>query len=556
LKRVTLPSATLILLTSLYIALADNSLFWSALAQRLDLLSLDGFGFAVTFFALMSGILALLLLVLGQGVLLKPVLILFLITSSLLAYFNGIGVVVDDSMIRNMLETIADRNTNEAAELLSAPLLWHVLLFGVLPSALVAGAKVRQTRPLRELLSRTSYALGIVVVIAALVMVNFKYLTYFSRENRDLRVMLTPHFPITAVAKTVNKSFASDASVFHEIGDDALQAHAGRKRVGIMIVGETARGDHFSLNGYQRTTNPLLQEQQVVSFADAWSCGTSTAYSVPCMFSFLDRDDYSPDKAEQQSNVLDVLTKAGVKVVWRDNNSSCKGVCARIESENFHHDFDAASAFYNQGEYIDEILLDRLDALINTPRGDVLIVFHTMGSHGPAYYKRYPHSFARFQPACESNAPHECDNASVANAYDNTIVYTDYILSKIIAYLSKHADEYDAFMLYASDHGESLGENGVYLHGLPYMIAPDAQKKVSIIAWLSDGLKRSKALTDAAIGACRSRRVSHDNLVHSLLDLFDVKTGLYRQDHDLFAGRCNGDGYLAMGTFPSEEIAR
>ena len=206
LKRVTLSSVSLILLTSLFIAFADNSLFWSALAQRLDLLSLDGFGFAVTVFALMSGILALLFLVLGQGFLLKPLLILCLITSSPLVYFNGIGVVVDDSMIRNMLETIAERNTNEATELVSASLPWHVLLFGAIPSALVVSVKVRERRPLCEWISPTSYALGIVLAIGALVMLIFKYLTYFSRENRDLRVMLTPHFPITSIVKTVNIS--------------------------------------------------------------------------------------------------------------------------------------------------------------------------------------------------------------------------------------------------------------------------------------------------------------------------------------------------------------
>jgi lipid A ethanolaminephosphotransferase len=239
------------------------------------------------------------------------------------------------------------------------------------------------------------------------------------------------------------------------------------------------------------------------------------------------------------SNLLDVLTKAGVKVIWLDNNSSCKGVCARIESENFHHDFDTASVFYNQGEYTDEILLDKLDTLIDASNNDVLIVLHTLGSHGPAYYKRYPKTFTRFQPACESNAPHECGNDSVTNAYDNTIVYTDYVLNKTIEYLKYHANKYDAFMLYASDHGESLGENGIYLHGLPYMIAPNVQKKVPIIAWLSDGLKQVKGLTDVSMKACKEKHVSHDYLVHSLLNMFDVKTGIYKHNHDLFTGQCS-----------------
>ncbi len=538
-KKLKLSSISLILITAAFIALADNSIFWSSLVQRLDLLSLKGFGYAVTSFASIVGIMALIFLIAGQRFLLKPLLIFFLLTSSLVVYFNGIGVIIDKSMILNMLETVKDQNTNEATELLSISLLWHLFLFGFLPSAFVLAVKVHYKKPLPELLTRFTYAIGVLVVIGALVMLNFKYVTYFSRENRDLRVMVNPHFPVSSVIKVVKDSYASDSVLFQVIGDDAIVAHNGRKRVGIMVVGETARSDHFSLNGYRRATNPLLKKQDIVSFSDAWSCGTSTAYSVPCMFSFLDREDYSPDKAEKESNLLDVLTKAGVKVIWLDNNSSCKGVCARIESENFHHDFDTASIFYNQGEYTDEILLDKLDTLIDASNNDVLIVLHTLGSHGPAYYKRYPKTFTRFQPACESNAPHECGNDSVTNAYDNTIVYTDYVLNKTIEYLKYHANKYDAFMLYASDHGESLGENGIYLHGLPYMIAPNVQKKVPIIAWLSDGLKQVKGLTDVSMKACKEKHVSHDYLVHSLLNMFDVKTGIYKHNHDLFTGQCS-----------------
>jgi len=431
---------------------------------------------------------------------------------------------------------VKDRNTNEAAELLSASLLWHVLLFGLLPSALVLAVNVRYKKPLGEIFTRLAAALGIVLVIGALVMLNFKYLTYFSRENRDLRMTITPLYPITSVAKLIKKSHASEQQPFVVLGEDAAQTPHARKRVGIMVVGETARADHFSLNGYARETNPLLPKQSVVSYHDAWSCGTSTAYSVPCMFSFLDRKDYSPAKASRQSNVLDVLEKAGVKTVWRDNNSSCKGVCERIETQNFHHDFDPASPFFNQDEYIDEILLDKLDSVIDQTPGDVLVVFHTMGSHGPAYYKRYPKAFAHFKPECASSSPHECDNPSVINAYDNTILYTDFMLNKTIDFLKSRAGKYDAFMLYASDHGESLGEKGVYLHGLPYLIAPDEQKNIPMIAWLSDGLKQAKSLGEKALKGCEGKAVSHDFLVHTLLDLFDVKTGLYKRQLDLFNG--------------------
>ena len=537
-KGVSLSPSSLILLTATFITLADNAAFWSSLALRMDLLTLKGFGFALTFFSLIMGITAFFFLVLGQRYLLKPLLILFLFLSAAAAYFNNIGVVFDTLMVQNMLETIKDQNTNEAMELLSPSLLWHLFLFGLLPSIFIVLVQVRPRKILRDLLSRLSTMVIILAVIIVLVMLNFKYLTYFSRENRDLRMAITPIYPVYSMVKLIKTSHADDEIPFHVIGQDAAGQHSGRRRVGIMVVGETARADHFSLNGYPLPTNPLLEKQDVVSYTNAWSCGTSTAYSVPCMFSFLERKQYSPGKAQHQSNLLDVLETAGIKTFWRDNNSSCKGVCERTELEKLHHDPDPKSPFFNAGEYSDEILLEGLDSLIERQHGDMLIVLHTMGSHGPAYYKRYPRGFARFQPACESASPHECSDAAVLHAYDNTILYTDHVLNKLIEFLKEREGQYDSFMLYASDHGESLGEHGVYLHGLPYSLAPDAQTHIPIITWLSDGLKAARNLPESATKACAASEVSHDNLVHTLLGMFDVNTSLYRKDLDLLAGRC------------------
>ncbi|HHS89386.1 MAG TPA: phosphoethanolamine--lipid A transferase [Rhodobacteraceae bacterium] len=538
-KRFSTSPITLALLVSLFITIADNAVFWSSLNGRLDLLDLKALGFALTFFSLIAGLLMLIFLIFGQRYLLKPVLILFLLVSAVVSYFNGIGVVIDDSMLRNVLETIRDQNTNEATELLSRSLLLHLSMYGLLPALLVALVHIRYHKPVPELLTRVAASATVVVVIATLVMLNFKYLTYFSRENRDLRMTITPFFPMSSIAKLVRKSHAFADTPFQKIGDDARLVHSGKRRLGIMVVGETARADHFSLNGYPRETNPELEKiDDIISFKDAWSCGTSTAYSVPCMFSFLGKNEYTPGKAAKQSNVLDVLQEAGVNVTWIDNNSSCKGVCERVNSVNLHHDFDPASPYFSHDEYLDEILLDGLDKKVEASNGDVLLVFHVMGSHGPAYYRRYPDQAAKFKPACESNSPHECDDAAVTNSYDNTIVYTDHVLARIIDFLKQHSDEYDTFMLYASDHGESLGENGVYLHGLPYMLAPDAQKHVPIIAWLSNDIRQNEQLDDDSLQHCSGRPVSHDNLVYTLLDLFDVQTALEKKGRPLFSKTC------------------
>jgi len=494
--RLKIPSSTLILAVAILIASVDNLSFWSALAGRLEFFTPEGFGLFLTYFVLITAILFFIAATLGQGILLKPVLITLLIVSSLVSYFNGMGVVFDHIMLENVVETIRDRNVNEATELVSTSLLRHLLFLGILPAIVVGLVGTRQRRWHHELLSRGIHGAAILTIVAALVMLNFKYLSYFSRENRDLRVSLTPLYPIASIVKLVKRHHAGNTP-FVTLGADARSQHGGRRRVGIMVVGETSRWDHWSINGYRRQTNPLLEREDIISFSNAWSCGTSTAYSVPCMFSFLDRANYSPGRARSQSNVLDVLQTAGVRVIWRDNNSSCKGVCERIDSQNFHHDFDAESPFFHEGAYTDEILLTGLDELIDTGVGDVLIVLHTMGSHGPAYYRRYPERFARFQPACETNSPHECSNEAVRNAYDNTILYTDFILDRTIEFLRARSDRYDTFMLYAADHGESLGEHGVYLHGLPYRLAPEAQKHVPMLAWLSAPLKASAGLAGA-----------------------------------------------------------
>lgn len=349
---------------------------------------------------------------------------------------------------------------------------------------------------------------------------------------------ISPGFTFTSIIKFLSNG-SEQENVFTLIGEDAhVAVHKRRKTVGIFVVGETARADHFGLNGYTKNTTPLLANKNIFNFTNVTSCGTSTAYSVPCMFSFLEADDYKPERASQQSNLLDIVEKAGVKAVWRDNNSSCKGVCSRIESVNFRDAIDPDSQFYNHGEYVDEILLTDLNSYIDNTDSDILIVLHQLGSHGPAYHKRYPEKFNVLTPNCESNSPHTCTNLEVSNSYDNTILYTDYILTKTIDLLESNSSKYDSFMVYSSDHGESLGENGVYLHGLPRSIAPTAQTHVPLLFWFSDNLKSDNNIDKQSLIKCSNKHLSHDNLVHSILSLYHINTELKNPDLDIFDQAC------------------
>jgi len=535
--RLKLSSSQLSIIVAVFIILVNNQVFFSSVTERLDAFSGAGLGYIVTFYMLMMGILALFFIVAGQKYLLKPLLIIFLIVSCVISYFNQeLGSIIDRDMVRNVFETIKDNNQQEALELLSLPLIVHVSLFGILPSIFALWVKVDYKKNIiYELLSRLAYASFIIVLVTVMIVANFKYLTYFSRENKDLRVWVTPLFPVVETKKFISSKFSNKDVPFKQLGGDARQDKVGNKRtLGIMVVGETARADHFSLNGYALKTNPRLEQEGVLSLSNATSCGTSTAFSVPCMFSFLGRGDYSPSKADKQSNTLDVLSKAGIKTVWIDNNSSCKGVCTRIETKNIRNNPDPASKYYSDGEYYDEILVDEMQPYIEANQADTLIVLHTLCSHGPSYHRRFPKGFQKFTPYCKRNSPQICPDEKVSNAYDNTIVYTDYVLSKIIEFLKQHSDQYESFLVYASDHGESLGENGVYLHGLPYMIAPKAQTHIPFIAWFSEDFEKNHQIDLNVLKSKAGQAYSHDNLSHSLLGLFNVKSEVYQKDKDIF----------------------
>jgi lipid A ethanolaminephosphotransferase len=295
-----------------------------------------------------------------------------------------------------------------------------------------------------------------------------------------------------------------------------------------MVVGETARADRFSLNGYERRTNPLLARLGVISFTDFSSCGTSTAISVPCMFDIHERENFSSSESAATENALDVLRHAGVTVLWRDNNSNSKGVADRIAIEDFH---SPETNPVCDTECRDVGMLSGLREYIDRQQsGDILIVLHQMGSHGPAYFKRYPDEFHVFVPTCDTKQLDDCSESEIGNAYDNSILYTDYFLSQVIELLRSYDDRFETVMLYASDHGESLGESGIYLHGLPYWLAPDAQTRVPVILWFG---RNYHDVDVAAMRQLRDEPLSHDNLFHTLLGLFEIDSGVYDGNLDL-----------------------
>jgi len=216
--------------------------------------------------------------------------------------------------------------------------------------------------------------------------------------------------------------------------------------------------------------------------------------------------------------------------LWRDNNSCSKGIADLVRFDDLTNEKDPV--FCSSGECYDEILLRDVGEMLSSNAGEMLIVLHQKGSHGPSYYKRSPKNFKQFLPECSQDDVQECDQQSIINAYDNTIVYTDYVLGKVIDLLK--AQSYATAMLYTSDHGQSLGENNIYLHGLPYAIAPRQQKHVPMIFWASSSYLREKNIDQDLLRKHRIDRLNHDYLFHSLLGLFSVTTDAYRPELDLF----------------------
>lgn len=530
-------SAPLLALTvSVLLATANNVKFWTSLASAAGGLSWQTLPALAAAFAIVVLFFNALLTTFSFPFVAKPVLIVLLLTTSAASYFmDEYGVVIDKAMVQNVFET----DVHEAAELINWQLVLTVALLGGLPSLLVARLQVRFPRGARGLLARMGIAGGSLLLAALILLVFFKSLAPALREHRELRFLLTPTNYIQALNGYLRGKFSTPL-VVAPLGRDAIRGPAwngqARKTVTLIVVGETARAMNFSLNGYRRATNPLLAQQHgLVNFTDVQSCGTATAVSLPCVFSALGREQYSESKAQSQEGLLDVLAHAGFQVLWRDNNSGCKGVCQRVG----YQDLSVAAPgdpSCDQQECHDERLLQGLPELIRNSDKDLVIVLHQKGSHGPAYARRYPRAFARFTPECNSSEFELCSRASIEAAYDNTIVYTDYFLSKTIDLLrrSGESDNVDTAMLYFSDHGESLGEKNMYLHGAPYMIAPREQTQVPMMLWMSDRYSQRFHIDHTCLMARRGQPFSHDNIFHSVLGMLNVSTAVRNSRLDLF----------------------
>ena len=466
----------------------------------------------------------------------KPLAIALVFIGGFAAYaVNTLGVLITSDQIQNLMQT----DIAEARDTWSWHLLTWTLGMTVVPIIVILMMKIKPEPIIRQLLHKVIASVVSLAMVLGLLFVFYVDFAAIFRENRDLKGMISPQNMIASFASYYKKKAPKENLPLVVYGEDAVMQKAqatSLPKLMVLVVGETARAENFSLNGYSKNTNPKLSQQDILNFSRVSSCGTATAVSVPCMFSGMPRKEYEERLASHREGLLDIAQRAGYQVTWIDNNSGCKGTCDRVNQ--FKIPEPLQQKWCKDKECFDDILIDSFKAYLATiPQDDNrprLIVLHQMGSHGPAYYKRVPAQFKVFKPTCDTNAIQGCSREALLNSYDNTLLYTDYVLDALIETL-KNTTKYQTALWYLSDHGESTGESGMYLHGAPYAIAPTQQTHIPMLMWFSTVWQHQAKQQIKCLAQQGRQELSQDNLFPTMLSLLDVKSKVIDPNNDMLA---------------------
>ncbi len=522
-KKMNISSASLILGITLYFSTILNLSFWRYIAQNIQIDSA-----MMLIFAFSLGIFIFVPLYVLFNLLFYPyvgkfITTILLIGSAATNYFMfADGIYIDSDMVRNVMET----NSRETMEHLSSSFWLYVLITGFIPAVLLMLVRVNYQPAAAETKQRLKYTGCLLLLTLFIGGICYKEYAVVGRN----------HNKITKLVNTINYTYSfvryckkkAETNRTFAILDAAPKMNSSdRKKLLVLFIGETARAQNFSLNGYEKETNPLLKQQDIIYFPDVSSCGTMTAVSLPCMFSAYNRRNFDTDDAAYTQNLLDIMQTAGYNIEWIDNDNGCKGVCNRVSTENVFSQC-------KNGICYDEVLLQKLQEKIKNIKQNTVLVLHMIGSHGPAYYERYPEKFARFQPDCRTSDIQSCSKEQIVNTYNNTILYSDYVLASAIDILKNNADKHrDDSLVYISDHGESLGENNTYLHGLPYALAPATQTQVPMLFRLSPNMK--KEINSQCLQQKTALSHSQDNFFHTVLGMAEVQSSVYNPNMDITA---------------------
>lgn len=533
-RRKSFHPLVLVVIAVVAIFVLHNSTFWTIWTDVFTSSKIRGLIFALALLLLCSGLVS----VFAIKYILKPFIAALLILSSVTSfYMDQLGVIIDREMIQNVVTT----TLMEGKHLVTRSFLIWVGLSGILPAALVLSLKIDHPKIFYSILQNIGFFVFCILGTIILVATDIKGNSSVLRMRIDLKSSFQPLAPITESFLYLAMITRSANLEFNEIGSDATLSsnfkNQKKPNLTVVVVGETARSQSFSLGNYSRPTNSELINKDIIYYDNVSACGTSTAVSLPCMFSKLERANYSYETGSSQENVLDVIQRAGYAVEWIDNNTGDKGLADRAIYTQVTYADDAK--FCGEGECIDGILVQEVEKRLPKIKNNTLLVLHQIGSHGPSYYLRYPREFEKFKPACKTSNFFDCTREEIVNAYDNSIAYTDKVIADLISLLQKQ-DQINTSMMYISDHGESLGENGLFLHGTPYFMAPEEQTKVPMILWLSENYKSMTSIETACLKTKSTREYSHANFFHSLLAMTGVQTVEYKPSLDIF-NNCGND---------------
>jgi lipid A ethanolaminephosphotransferase len=530
--RPTLATETLVLLSSTVFAVAFNAPFFRGVMAGRSMAESQTWTFAAAMVALLIGLHVLMLSLVANRWIVKPLLsVLFVVTAIAAYYMQKFGVFLDPSMVRNVLST----DPAEAGELLGWSLATHLLFYAALPIALLWRVNVAARSLRRAVIVRFACLLGALAVIVVAVLAVFQDFSSLMRNQKELRYLITPANYLYSTASVMISNGRRVNVARDPVGTDATLGPDWKERTRpvlfVIVVGETARSASWGLNGYKRQTTPELSQIGLLNFRDVSACGTSTEVSLPCMFSAVGRRDYDEQRIRHSESLLHVLNRTGLTTLWHDNQSGCKGVCDGLPADK--PDAERHPELCANGRCLDEVLLKDLEARIDPSAPGQVLVLHMLGNHGPEYFRRHPPEFRRFTPTCDTGELRKCTTEEITNSYDNALLYTDRVLARTISFLAGKQATHDTAMIYVSDHGESLGESGLYLHGIPYAIAPSEQLKVPMVWWLSPAFLKNFDLDDTCLRGKSVKAWSHDNLFHSVLGLLQVNTEAYRPELDI-----------------------
>lgn len=455
----------------------------------------------------------------------KVLSVILLITNSLASYFiNAYHLVLNKTMLANLFDT----NMFEATEWMGVAFWIYILAFAVIPAVIVMKLKIA-FKPFSE----RFFVNGMYVVFVTLLLSVFipykSDVKVYLKTNFNLRYQFVPTGYISAFVSLGVTSFKKVKAINTVQGmEQRPYWKTDKKNLIVFILGESARDANFSLSGYARDTaqplRPYLQDMLI--FHNTESCGVVTRVSVPCLFSVYTRDNYEEKAMPYTTNALEILQKNNTNLLWLDNELGCNKVCRNIPTEYTCKSRDC----------LDMQLNDTLREKIPTFDKDTLVVLHQRGSHGPRYDLRVPDEAKLWKPFCDRSDSHNCSYQQMINAYDNTMYYTSFVIADLIKTLSELTDKYNPMVIYISDHGESLGENEIYGHGGDFKDAPDVQKQVPFFVWMPKSTREAFGFNQKCLNAKTKQQQSQDVIFHSLLGVAGIRTSVYDEKLDIFAG--------------------